>query len=279
MDDITFEDSTSGPVGISEPQVENTGQETTNGEVVEETEGLASPFLAKIPPQDRAVVARYIKEWDAGVTKKFQDYSGKLKGYQTYGTPEEIQRYHTLYNNLRNNPEQVFRLMFEGFQQQYGDEFEAYLPQLLGMEGEMSDDQEEFYAGTEDENDENQVFQKNVMTELEELRAWREEQEEAAATYEENQQLNGVMDALHRQYGDFDDEGVLVRIAAHGDPHKAVKEWRATVARYSQNGAQRQAPKVMGGQGGVPSEQVDAKALRGADRKAAVMNALAALEQ
>jgi len=117
-----------------------------------------------------------------------------------------------------------------------------------------------------------------VMTELEELRAWREQQEEAAATYEEEQQLNSVLTALHQKYGDFDDEGVLVRIAAHGDPHKAVQEWRSTVARYSQNGSQRQAPKVMGGQGGVPSEQVDTKSLRGAERKMAVQNALAALD-
>ena len=273
MDDITFDDSTSGPVGESEPQISEEAAESV------ETEGLASPFLAKIPVQDRAVVARYIKDWDAGVTKKFQDYSSKLKPYQEYGTPEEVQRYHTLYNNLRNNPQQVFKLMFEGFQQQYGDEFEAMLPQILGLEEEMSDNGEQYYAGDEEDVDEGQVFQQNVMQELEDLRAWKEEQTQAQMNAYEEQQLNSVLGALHQQYGDFDDEGVLVRIAAHGDPHKAVKEWHATVAKYSQNGSQRQAPKVLGGQGGVPSEQVDAKSLRGADRRTAVQNALAALDQ
>jgi len=274
VDDITFDEGTSGPVGESD----SAGAEEVQESV--EEEGLASPFLAKIPAQDRAVVARYIKDWDAGVTKKFQGIHSKYKPYEALGTVEELQRYQTLYNNLRTNPQQAFRLMFEGFQQQYGDKFEAMLPQILGLEEAMTDyqeDGEQYYAGSDDE-DPDAIFQQNVMTELEELRAWREEQEEAAATYEEEQQLNGVMQALHRQYGDFDDEGVLVRIAAHGDPHKAVQEWRSTVARYSQNGAQRQAPKVMGGQGGVPSEQVDTKALRGADRRMAVQNALAALD-
>ena len=99
MDDITFDEQTSGPVGESDSGVSEEAKESI------EEEGLASPFLAKIPPQDSAVVARYIKDWDAGVTKKFQEYSGKLKPYQQYGTPEEIQKYYNLANNLRTNPQ------------------------------------------------------------------------------------------------------------------------------------------------------------------------------
>jgi hypothetical protein len=267
VDDITFEGSP-GAVGSSEspePESEQTSEE-----------GLASPFLAKIPAQDRAVVSRYIKDWDAGVTKKFQEYSGKLKPYEQLGTYEDLQKYYNLANNLRTQPEMVFRLMYQGLQQQYGDDWDNQLNRILGVEDQMSEEYE--YEEGGEEADPNDVFQQNVMQELEELRAWRDEQTSAQQQYQENEQLNQVLSGLHRQYGEFDDEGVLVRIAAHGDPHKAVKEWRATVAKYSQNGSQRQAPKVMGGQGGVPSDQVDAKSLRGADRKQAVANMLAGLE-
>jgi hypothetical protein len=269
VDDITFEPSP-GAVGSSDTPDEKTEQETT------ET-GLASPFLAKIPVQDRAVVARYIKDWDAGVTKKFQEYSGKLKPYEQLGSYEDLQKYYNLANNLRTQPEMVFRLMYQGLQQQYGDDWDNQLRRIVGMEDEVSEEQYyEEEGGEEARPDE--IFQQNVMQELEELREWRNQTEQSWQSQQEEQQLNQVLNGLHQQYGDFDDEGVLVRIAAHGDPHKAVKEWRATVARYSQNGSQRQAPKVMGGQGGVPSEQVDTKSLRGSDRKQAVMNALAAIE-
>ena len=270
MDEVNLGLENGGPVGNSADSVPD------------EDPGLASPFLNKIPAADRAVVGRYIKDWDAGVTKKFQEYSGKLKPYETLGSVEELQKYVNLANNIRNNPEMAFRLMFQGFQTQYGDEFEAQLPRILGLEEGMS---EEYYPNGEQENgyqpeaDPNEVFQQNVMTELEELRQWREDFQAQQLQAEENEQLNAVLQALHRQYGEFDDDGVLVQIAKHGDPHKAVQEWKAMIGRYSQNGAQRQAPKVMGGQGGVPQDKVNVNALRGADRKAAVMNALAALDE
>lgn len=250
-------------------------------QVETETEGLASPFLSKVPAQDRAIVAKYIKDWDAGVTRKFQEYAGKLKPYETLGQIEEIEKWKNLHNNFRYNTEWVFKTMYEGLLNQYGDEFESQLARILGVEGEdMSEEgyyqQEEYNGGQE--YDPNEVFQQNVTQELEELRAWREEQMQSQASQEEEAQLNKVLTALHQKFGEFDDEGVLVRIAAHGDPIKAVNEWRQMVARYSQNGAQRQAPKVMGGQGGVPSEQVNASKLRGDQRKAAVAQMLAGLQ-
>jgi hypothetical protein len=271
MDDVSFGEPSQSS---SEPQVQ---------EAAESIEGLASPFLAKIPAQDRAIVGKYIKDWDAGVTKRFQEYSGKLKPYEALGPIEELERWRNLHNNFRANPEGVFRIMYEGLQQQYGEDFEQQLVRILGLEeeGEMSDEQgyyEEEQQGGE-EYDENEVFQQNVISELEELRAWRDEQMQAQASQMEEAQLDQVLTALHQRYGDFDDEGVLIRIAAHGDPHKAVQEWRQMVSKYSQNGPQRQAPKVMGGQGGVPSEQVDAKSLRGEQRKALVAQMLAGLQE
>jgi hypothetical protein len=259
-------DNTSAPVGESE---------------VADDLSLASPFLSKIPANDRAIVGRYVKDWDAGVTKKFQEYSGKLKPYEALGPVDELIKFRNLAMNLRTNPEMVFKIMWDGFQEQYGDEFDAQLPRILGLEEEMTDQdyngESEEWEGSE-ESDPNEQFQQNVMQELEELRAWREEQETAALQAEENQQFETVLAALHQKFGDFDDDGVTVRIAAHGDPVRAVQEWRQMVSKYSQNGAQRQAPKVMGGQGGVPSEKVDTNALRGAERKAAVMNMLAGLQ-
>ena len=55
------------------------------GDPVGEDLSLSSPFLNEVAPDHRSIVAPYIKKWDAGVTKKFQEYSSKLKPYESLG--------------------------------------------------------------------------------------------------------------------------------------------------------------------------------------------------
>ena len=243
----------------------------------ESPESLASPFLNEVSPDHRAIVAPYIKKWDAGVTKKFQDYAGKLKQYEKYGDPTQLDRYYNFGRNFERDPEAAFRLMWQGMQTQFGDNFDTELARILELqeELEMSEDYGQDFDGADYQEpiDDNTIFQQNVSSELEELRAWKEEQVAAQQSAEENQQLDSVLDAMHTKYGDFDNNWILVRLAEHGNIDRAVKEWNQMLSRYSQ-GTQRQAPKVMGGQGGVPSGQIDTKSLRGKDRREIVANML-----
>ncbi|MBA2350105.1 MAG: hypothetical protein H0V81_17660 [Solirubrobacterales bacterium] len=246
--------------------------------VVDENLSLASPFLNKIPPQDRAVVARYIKEWDAGVTKKFQEYSGKLKPYESLGVPvEEIQKYVAFGNNFRTNPEGMFKVMWQALQEQYGDDFDANLARILELEEMMNEYEDDGYEQEQEVPDESQIFQQNVASELEEMRAWREERDQAELQAEEKQQLDSVFKTMHTKHGDFDEAWILTRLAEHGNPDQAFKEWNQMIGKHSQNGNRRQAPKVMGGQGGIPSGQIDTKSLRGKERKSVVAEMLSGL--
>jgi len=141
-------------------------------------------------------------------------------------------------------------------------------------ERQMSNDFNSFDGG--EEPDQSQVFQQNVLQELEDMRAWRQEQEEQRNFAEQNAQLDNVLETLHTKHGDFDDTWVVTRIAAHGDPDRAIAEFNAMLGKYNKNGTPRQAPKTMGGQGGVPSNQVDPSKLRKADRRNAVLSMLQA---
>ena len=140
------------------------------------------------------------------------------------------------------------------------------------MTDQYQQDENEQQQGQEP--DPNEVFQNNVSQELEELRAWRAEQEEEKQTAQETQQLDKMLSDMHTKYGEFDNNWILLRISEHGDPDKAIKEWNSMVGKYSQSGPSRQAPKVMGGQGGVPSDQIKTQELRGKDRRHAVANML-----
>jgi hypothetical protein len=260
--------------GESQPTVDDSSQNT---EPQVEDLSLASPFLNKIPVEDRAVVARYIKEWDAGVTKKFQEYSGKLKPYEALGPYEELQKYIGFAKGFERDPELVFRKMWQGLQEHYGDDAEQEIMRILELEAEQMSDEQEYEE--DGQPDPNEVFQNNVSQELEELREWRNNFEAQQQSAEENAQLDSVLNAMHTRFGDFDDNWILVRLAEHGNVEQSIKEWNAMIGKYTQNGSQRQAPKVMGGQGGVPNEQVDVKQLRGKDRRSTVAAMLESLGQ
>jgi hypothetical protein len=248
--------------------------------------GLASPFLSNIPAADRAVVGRYIKDWDAQVTKKFQSYAERVKPYEALGKVDEITPYVNFARNFQRDPEAVFRLMWNGLQEQYGDQFDSELARILQLEMEeaMSDeyDGEEYEEGEYEEGgyDPNEVFQQNVVEELGSFRQFMEEYQESQLRAEEDQQLDGVLAAMHNAYGDFDEDWILQRISVHGNVQKAYQEWQGMLGRYGGGqGSPRQAPRVMGGQGGVPSNNIDPNKLRGKDRRQMVANILEAAQE
>lgn len=271
----TFGDSTLPP---SEPDQPVGSPNGAQGEDL----SLASPFLSKIPAADRAVVGRYVKDWDAGVTKRFQDYANRVKPYEALGTVDELRNYTTFVNNFRNNPEQMFKLMWEGLQEQYGESFQQELLRILQIEEEMSEDYEAEQEGTESEPvgiDPNEQFQQNIIKELEELRQWRKDLEQSQEDAVGQAQLDSVLQTMHNQYGQFDDNFILLQLSRHGNAEMAIKAWQEMLGQYSSPAPQqRPAPKIMGGQGGVPSGQVNTEQLRGKDRREMVANMLANLE-
>lgn len=274
---VGFGDSPSEPVVESQPQSEPVGDQPNPA-----SEELFNLFLKDVAPQDRDIVARYAKQWNAGATKKFQEYSARIKPYEALGPVEDVQKAWQLAQVMRAQPEVVFRHMWNAMSDHYGDDFEGHLMKILEIEEEMSNAEGQLDQGSWDQNggeppDPNQVWQSNVSEQLQSMQeridAYEREKQEAA----ENEQLDKLLGEAHNAFGDFDDEWVLLQVSKHGNMAKAVKDWQAKVGGNSQ-GPQRQAPKVLGSQGGVPSGQVDTAKLRGNDRKAHVMAMLAGLD-
>lgn len=267
MDEVQFP-STANPVG------------DTNGEVVSEEYSLASPFLNGMPEEHRTLLSPYVKKWDGEVTKRFQNYASQLKPYQALGPVEELQRYANFANNFRQDPEGLFRLMWKGLHEQYGDAFETELLRILALEeDEMSDEGIEYGQEQFGSYDPNEQFQQNVIQELQELREWKQNFEQQQQDAIQQEQLDGVLEQMHNAFGDFNDDFIVLELSKHGDVQQAMKAWNDLIGKYSsQQAPARQAPKIMGGQGGVPTGQVDTSKLRDADRRAAVANMLAQLE-
>ena len=246
-----------------------------------DVESLAEGFLAGIPAQDRAIVGRYVKQWDSGAQKKFREYQDRIKPYQELGELEELRKYQQFGQRFKENPGVIFQAMLKEFHSRAGDQFQPELQRLLGIEEaqQMSNNYDQGEQEYSDVPDENETFRQNVSSELEEIRAWKAEQQEQAEFQQQMQILDNVISTMHNKHGDFDDDYIVSRLAAGRNPLEAIQDWNKLTGQFSSGRTPRQAPNTLGGQGGVPSNQVNPAALRGKDRKSAVQAYLEAANQ
>src|SRR5436190_20090017 len=70
---------------------------------------LASPFLKNVNPSDRPVLERYLKDWDANVTRRFMSIHDQYRPYKDLGDLDTIQSAMAVYNLLGNDPMQIYR--------------------------------------------------------------------------------------------------------------------------------------------------------------------------
>jgi hypothetical protein len=259
--DASFDDASPAP-------------ETTEETVVVE-DSLGNQFLSKIPEQDRPIVGKYVKDWDGNVTKKFQELRGQLKPYQELGDLEQIQKAHNFYNNFRTNGNQVFGQMVKGFFDHYGENAPTELNKLLGIE--MPNEEVNDWEETSEEPDPNEVFQQNVSAELEQLREFKETYEQQQLEAQLEKQVDSMVTAVHNTRSDIPEKFVLQGIAAGAQP-EAIIAFYDEIRNSGSQQAPRNPPPIMGGQGGVPSGQVDVTNLTPQQRKAAVAQYLAAGE-
>lgn len=256
------------------------GDQTETPELPSNTFFNQPEFLSSVPEQDRAIVQKYLKPvmsgWDAGINKKLEERANEVKKWSELGDYEEVQKARHFFNNFRTNGETIFAEMVKGYFQHYGDQAPAKLNELLGVK--VSDFQgAEEYDYSEGEPDPNEVFQQNVMKELEEFRSWREEQQQAQVEQQLNTQLDNILGQMHTARPDIPQDYILQGISGGVDPQHIVDNYDALVKSISsQQQSRPQPPIVMGGQGSIPSGQVDVSKLDANGRKSAVEQWLAA---
>lgn len=119
----------------------------------------------------------------------------------------------------------------------------------------------------------------NMAQKLEEMEAWKVEQEQAALEAELERQVDGIVKGVHTTRSDIPDRFILQGVASGASPEKII----AFYDEIRNNGSQQQSrpnpPPVMGGQGSMPSGQVDVSKLTPQQRRAYVAQQLAALDQ
>lgn len=247
----------------------------------ENEESLLNGFLKDIPEQDRPIVAKYAKTWDGNVTRKFQDIHKQYEPYKELGDIEAIKAAVSFATFVNQDPVTSYKAMEQALRETYGDEFDTVMAQVLQeqeeneMNEEEYDDEEEY----EDDDPDNEVIQQLGST-VDELLSWKEQQEQALRDQEDFAQFDNFMRDMHNQYGDFDDQWVTMQIANGMEPVKAVEAYNSFVENLISSRKNKPAPPpILGGQGGVPNDQVDVSTLKGQDRRKLVENLLNASKE
>lgn len=234
-----------------------------------EGESLASPFLAAIPEQDRRIVEKYIKDWDSGVTKKFQSIHDQYAPYKDLGEIDRIQKAMEIVGILEEDPQ----LFYEN------------LAQLLEQSGEdMSFDNENEVdppvsppvAGSEIDPRDAQIADlkaavENLTGKFQANEASRTEQQQIA-------ELDSYIKNLHNTHGEFDEDWVLLQISRGTDPEEAIKSWNSMIEDRVSSSRKKAPPNIISGQGSIPGGQVDPSKFTPAQRKEYVAAMLSAAQ-
>lgn len=202
-------------------------------------------FLTNIPEEHRSIVGQYVGEWDKGVTKKFQDYSGRLRGYEELGDISTLSSARQIYENLNSDP--------RGFLNQ----LQEYINEVLPEEFNMDDLEYE-----EDDADELQQRYEELQNQHKTLEERFQSFESSQKEAEQMKMLDSVLEDMHNSHGDFNEQWVLLQIANGATPAQAIDSWNGLQQSIVDSRTSNPPPPLMGGPGGTPIDQVDRSALR-----------------
>jgi hypothetical protein len=191
------------------------GQESGYSSFVQE-------LLKDAPKEHVSIMEPYIKKFDAGVTRRFQDLKNQYKHYEPLGWDEETtQQMSEVYRVLNEEPERLYEALKEQLEleeeaQKPGSQVGESGPEFQGLPPEITA----------------QIEQQQQV--LAALAQWVMDQDQKSTETVEDQEFDGYLDLLKKEYGEFDEEYVVTQIANGMDGEAAVKAWNDKVQGWLQ---------------------------------------------
>lgn len=211
-----------GAEQLNQPQ--QSGQQDTS---------LAGDFLSRVAEADREIVGKYIKDWDAGVTRRFQDLHARYQPYEELGDYASVQQAMQVYQYLQANPEQVYKTL----QEHYGKAEQNKLAQ----EEEWADLPPAVVQRLQTIEQQGQLLQALAERVIGMDSASQEAREDA--------ELDKYMSWLKTTYGEFDEDYVLAKMSTGMDGAQAAQQF---IEKYGGGNQQTRSPfTVLSGGGSV----------------------------
>lgn len=223
---------------------------------------LGEGFLKEIPEQDRAIVEKYIKDWDAGVTKKFQSIHEEYKPYKTLGSAQELQAAMQLNQYLQEDPVAFFQQLQETLAEleEQGIIMSDFDP------GQIPPELPQGLQPTQGQNPAESDRIAQLERQLSELNNNFQQSAQERADAAQMAELDKLMTNLHNTHGAFDDDWVLLQMSRNMSPENAVQSWNKMIEDKVSSSPRKPIPNVMGGGGSIAGNQVDPSKLSASDR-------------
>ncbi len=217
----------------SQGQATDTGTSGDQGQV-QVPDSLADDFLKGIPETDRNVVEPYVKAWDQGVSRKFQEIHDSYKGYKDLGSIDDLKASQEVAKMIRDDPEGFVRAAA----QELGLNF-AETKQLLN---EVKQEQQQPVGSPSNVPAEYQGLPEAAVQKLMKMDELLNQvgqtlisQDAASKERQQMEALDNYLKELHSKHGDFDEEYVLVKMQGKDkmSGEDAVKAYQALVGNQA----------------------------------------------
>lgn len=225
-------------------------------------------YVAKFPEELHPVAREIFKEWDAGVSKRFEGLHSEVKQYkdttETWqdviqnSDPDSVRQAVALAQAIEQNPEAVLRSM--------ADAFSIDLTNGQGT-GEPVD------SSALDDADitshpKFKELEQGLGTIAEILLEQRRKEEDDA----NEKALNNLLSDMEKQHGKFDTPYITFLLGQGLEPDQAIEQWKSVIneAASVKLTPGNDAPVVLGAGGGLPSNQVEVSKLSDSDTRRAV---------
>jgi hypothetical protein len=236
------------------PPQESSQQETNLSE-------FGSQYLEGIPEADRAVVEKYVKDWDGNVTRKFQEYSNSLKKYEELGDIATLTNAQTVLQDIQNDP--------VGFYEYFKDyllQNEDFVRETYGVENlaeRLGIQMQENSTGLPEHDgmDDGDIQLSQALEQINALSQKIEQMESSTREQEQMKMLDSTLEKMHTEHGDFDDTFVLTQIAGGQSPEKAIENWNKLKQSIIDSHSETP-PPLLTGPAGTPLDQVDLAKLK-----------------
>lgn len=250
-----FEANPADLSGGSDPQGTEESQEDSQGPAGYSE--FASQILKEAPDEHKSILEPYIKKWDSGTQRRFQDLHNQYKPYKDLGWDEDtLGQMAEVYRVLNEEPERLYEAL--------RDTLELSEEEQNVVEESQSDQD---FQGLPPEITAQLTQQQQV---LEALAQWVIQQDKQSTETMEDQEFESYMGLLKEEFGDFDEKYVVAMIANGTDGEAAVKQWQAMAQEILQKANQATEglpPAVLSSAGGGAVAQPEPQSLGSVDSK------------
>ena len=226
--------------------------------------------LSAIPETDRPIVAKYVKDWDGNVTRKFQEIHSQYRPYLELGDIEDIQYAQYYTSMMQNDPVKFIQELTTAMREAGMDTdnlFDQQEPQEPYVPGQPPQD-DRMARELQSRLDQ---YESMLGTVYQQQQSFQQQQVEA----QQMQQLDRLMHDMHTRHGDFDDDWFLLQLEKGATPDQAINAYKERFGSPER----KPAPRILSGNGAVRQDQVDPSRLSDADRKAYALAILQANTQ